>query len=130
MYSDKWVQQYSESKKCFKFFFLKLGMWHYFFLPIMFKPYCVSREIQSICFCFFKSLLFCKSYLMSQCFMSLNKTICFPIESYRSLQGINETRTSGILDLTDLYHISRVSLQLVFPFWKEAQLETALQQLY
>lgn len=84
-----------------------------FFLPIIFKPYCVSKEIQSICFCFFKMLLFCKSYLMSQSPMSLNKAICFPIEGYRSLQGINETRTSGILDLTDLYHISRVSLTSV-----------------
>lgn len=84
-----------------------------FFLPIIFKPYCVSKEIQSICFCFFKMLLFCKSYLMSQSPVSLNKAICFPIEGYRSLQGINETRTSGILDLTDLYHISRVSLTWV-----------------
>lgn len=92
-----------------------------FFLPIIFKPYCVSKEIQSICFCFFKPLLFCKSYLMSQSLMSLNKATRFPTEGYRSLRGINETRTSGILDLIDLYHISRVSLNLSFLFWRASQ---------
>lgn len=81
-----------------------------FFLPIIFKPYCVSKEIQSICFCFFKTLLFCKSYLMSQSLMSLNKATSYQQKAiHLSLQGINETRTSGILDPTDLYHISRVS---------------------
>lgn len=105
----------------FQILLQKLRIWHHFVLPIIFKPYCVSKEIQSICFCFFKTLLFCKSYLMFQSLMSLNKAICFPTEGYRFLQGINETRTSGITDLTDLYHISGISSNLSFLFRRASQ---------
>lgn len=120
MYSDKWTRQALWGWEMFQTLLQTLRIWRYFFLPIIFKPYCVSKEIQSICFCFFKTPLFCKSYLMSWS-LSLNKAICFPIEGYRSLQGINETRTLGILDLTDLYHISRVSLKLSFLLWRASQ---------
>lgn len=131
MYSDKWTRQALWRWEIFQTLLQKLRIWHYFFfLPIIFKPYCVSKEIQSSCFCFFKTLLFCKSYLMSQSLMSLNKAICFPIEGCSSLQGTDETRTWGILDLTDLYHISRVSLKLEFPFMKSISLWNCSQQLH
>lgn len=85
-----------------------------FFSPSFLNHIAFQRKFNPICFCFFKTLLFCKSCLMSQSLMSLNKAICFSIDGCRSLQGINETRTSGILNLIDLYHISRVSLNFSF----------------
>lgn len=89
-----------------------------FLPPIIFKPYCVSRGIQSVCFCFFKTLLFCKIYLMSQTLMSLNKAIWGPKESCVDVSkelmelGPQASETSRLLYLTNDYQLECLCFSL------------------
>lgn len=88
----------------------KLRIWPSFSSPSFLNPIVFQRKFNPSVSASSKRCCFVRAIWCHKAWWVSTKPLASQQKAIDlSLQGINETRTSGILDLTDLYHISRVS---------------------